>query len=98
MGTGYGASVISWSQVELDGQWAAPLSCLQVGTAWSWVGEAIRLDGSPGPAPLDDAAGEADRRRRAARAVAAAPGAGGRAGAGAPEDESVADGGRGPHA
>ena len=70
MGTGsIGTFVISWTQVELDGQWAAPLSWLRVGTAWRWVGEALRVDGPAGVLALDDADRVADNRQRAAQAV-----------------------------
>ena len=64
-----GTFVISWSQTELDGQWSAPLSALSVGTAWSWTGETVRVDGPTGVFPLNDAIGVADLRRRAAHSV-----------------------------
>lgn len=70
METGFRATfVISWSQTELDGQWASPLSALRVGTAWSWTGEAVRVDGPAGVLPLGEAAGMTDMRRRAAASV-----------------------------
>ncbi len=70
METGFrGTFVISWSQTELDGQWAAPLSTLRVGTAWSWTGEAVRVDGPAGVLTLGEAAGMTDMRRRAAASV-----------------------------
>lgn len=70
MKTGFrGTFVISWSQTELDGFWSAPLESLRVGTAWSWTGEAVRVDGPAEILPLGDAAGEADLRKRAAMSV-----------------------------
>lgn len=70
MKTGFrGTFVISWAQTELDGQWASPLSTLTVGTAWSWTGEAVRVDGPAGVLPLGEALGMADIRKRAARGV-----------------------------
>lgn len=70
MKTGFnGTFVISWSQTELDGFWSAPLENLRVGTAWSWTGEAVRVDGPADILPLGDAKGEADIRRRAAHTV-----------------------------
>jgi hypothetical protein len=70
MKTGFrGTFVISWSQTELDGLWSAPLSSLRVGTAWTWTGETVRVDGPAGVLPLGDATGEADLRKRAAHSV-----------------------------
>ena len=70
MKTGFaGTFVISWSQTELDGFWSAPLENLRVGTAWSWTGEAVRVDGPADILPLGEAAGEADIRKRAAMSV-----------------------------
>jgi len=70
MKTGFkGTFVISWSQTELDGFWSAPLENLRVGTAWSWTGEAVRVDGPADILPLGDALGEADIRARAAMSV-----------------------------
>lgn len=70
MGTGStGTFVISWAQTELDGHWGASLSSLAVGSAWSWTGEAVRVDGAPGVFPLGEAEGMADLRRRAALGV-----------------------------
>ena len=70
MGTGLtGTFVISWAQTELDGHWGAPLSSLAVGSAWSWTGDCVRVDGAPGVLPLGDAEGMADIRRRAAQGV-----------------------------
>ena len=70
MKTGFrGTFVISWSQTELDGLWSAPLDTLRVGTAWTWTGEAVRVDGPSGVLPLGDATGEVDLRKRAAMSV-----------------------------
>lgn len=70
MGTGFrGAFVISWSQTELDGLEAAPIASLSVGAAWAWRGDAVRVDGPGDLLRLDDADGEADLRKRAARMV-----------------------------
>ncbi|QEE36601.1 Hint domain-containing protein [Octadecabacter sp. SW4] len=70
MKTGFkGTFVISWSQTELDGLWSAPLDALRVGTAWSWTGDAVRVDGPREILPLGDAMGEADLRKRAAHSV-----------------------------
>ncbi len=70
MKTGFkGTFVISWSQTELDGFWSAPLENLRIGTAWSWTGEAVRVDGPADILPLGDALGEADIRARAAHSV-----------------------------
>ncbi|WP_204113298.1 Hint domain-containing protein [Shimia biformata] len=70
MRTGFrGTFVISWSQTELDGQRAAPMQALQMGAAWSWHGDAVRVDGPGELLRLDGAEGEADVRKRAARMV-----------------------------
>lgn len=70
MGTGFhGTFVISWSQTTIDGLNAAPLAFLNVGAAWSWAGDAVRVDGPSALLRLDGADGETDRRRRAARMV-----------------------------
>lgn len=70
METGFrGTFVISWSQTDVDGLEAAPLESLTVGAAWSWRGEAVRVDGPNDVLRLDGADGEASLRRRAARKV-----------------------------
>lgn len=70
MGTGYrGTFVISWSQTELDGLQAASPSLLTVGAAWSWQGDAVRVDGPTSILRLDQADGDTDIRKRAARMV-----------------------------
>lgn len=70
MKTGFrGTFVISWSQTELDGQWSAPLASLRVGTAWSWSGDAVRVDGPADILPLGEPIGGGALRRRAARKV-----------------------------
>jgi len=70
MKTGFrGTFVISWSQTELDGQKAAPMRSLQVGAAWSWHGDTIRVDGPGDRLQLNEAVGVTDMRNRAARMV-----------------------------
>ena len=63
-----GTFVISWSQTDIDGQ-HAPVTDLNVGTAWSWTGEAVRVDGPNGILPLGVSQGETDIRSRAALTV-----------------------------
>jgi len=70
MKTGFrGTFVISWSQTDVDGLEAAPLETLNTGAAWSWRGEAVRVDGPNDLLRLDQANGEASIRKRAARTV-----------------------------
>lgn len=70
MKTGFrGTFVISWSQTSLDGLEAAPLESLNVGMVWKWSGEAVRVDGPSELLRLDQANGEANIRKRAARTV-----------------------------
>lgn len=70
MGAGYsGTFVISWSQTEVDGLDGAPLTALTVGAAWSWRGDAVRVDGPNDILRLEGAQGSEDLRRRAANAV-----------------------------
>ncbi|MGR3621620.1 Hint domain-containing protein [Pseudophaeobacter sp.] len=70
MKTGFrGTFVISWTQTEIDGLLAAPVEAIDVGAAWSWQGEAVRVDGPAELLRLDMANGESDLRRRAARSV-----------------------------
>lgn len=70
MRTGFrGTFVISWSQTEIDGLEDAPISALEVGAAWSWRGDTLRVDGPNGVLRLDGANGEAEIRKRAARTV-----------------------------
>lgn len=70
MKTGYrGTFVISWAQTELDGQRSAPVNDLGPGRAWSWGGEAVRVDGPSGILPLGASEGEAELRRRVALTV-----------------------------
>lgn len=64
-----GTFVISWSQTELNGLLAAPLEAIDVGAAWSWQGDAVRVDGPTELLRLGVANGEFDLRRRAARSV-----------------------------
>ena len=71
MGTGYrGTFVISWVQTEIDGVQDAPEPALQVGAAWSWSGEPVRVDGPASLLPLGERADQGeDIRPRAARMV-----------------------------
>ncbi|WP_299352408.1 Hint domain-containing protein [uncultured Shimia sp.] len=70
MKTGFrGTFVISWSQTELDNVGPAPIEALQTGVAWSWHGDAVRVDGPTELLRLDQAEGEANIRKRAARMV-----------------------------
>ncbi|SHG87740.1 Hint domain-containing protein [Marivita hallyeonensis] len=70
MGTAYnGTFVISWSQTTIDTLQAAPTEFLKVGAAWSWTGEAVRVDGPNDLLRLEEAEGEAERRKSAARMV-----------------------------
>lgn len=70
MKTGYkGAFVISWTQTTIDGQQAAPVTDLAVGTEWIWTGEAVRVDGPNCILPLGASEGETDIRMRAAHTV-----------------------------
>tara|TARA_R110002049_G_scaffold23781_3_gene84473 strand:+ start:83549 stop:84622 length:1074 start_codon:yes stop_codon:yes gene_type:complete len=70
MKTGFkGTFVISWSQTEIDGLDAAPVQSLNVGAAWAWRGDAIRVDGPSDVLRLDQADGAEELRKRAARMV-----------------------------
>jgi len=70
MKTGFrGTFVISWSQTEIDGLEAAPVQTLNVGAAWSWRGDAVRVDGPSEVLRLDRADGSEKIRKRAARMV-----------------------------
>ena len=70
MKTGFkGTYVISWSQTEIDGLDAAPVQTLNVGGAWSWRGDAIRVDGPNDVLRLDRTDETENLRRRAARMV-----------------------------
>ena len=70
MKTGFrGTFVISWSQTEIDGLEAAPLLALEVGSAWAWRGDVIRVDGPSDVLRLDRADGAEQLRKRAARMV-----------------------------
>lgn len=64
-----GTFVISWAQTELDGLAAAPLSSLDVGAAWSWTGETVRVDGPGSILVLGPTEETAELRAHAARAV-----------------------------
>ena len=70
METGFrGTFVISWSQTEIDGLDDPPVNALDVGAAWSWRGDVVRVDGPNGLLRLSGADGEAEIRKRAARTV-----------------------------
>src|SRR6056297_4242717 len=70
MGTGFkGAFVISWSQTEVDGLGTAPVQALNVGAAWSWHGDLVRVDGPSVVLRLEQADGQKNCRKRAARLV-----------------------------
>ncbi|MDE4134972.1 Hint domain-containing protein [Phaeobacter sp. QD34_3] len=78
MKTGFtGTFVISWSQTELDGQRPASPEAVRVGSAWSWRGEALRLDGPADLLRLEMNKDEGDLRQRAARSVRRLVGAAG---------------------
>ena len=64
-----GTFVVSWSQTEIDGLEAAPVQSLNVGAAWSWRGDAIRVDGPAEVLRLDRADESKNLRKRAARMV-----------------------------
>src|SRR6056297_1630916 len=70
MKTGFrGAFVISWSQTEVDGLESAPVQSLNVGTAWSWRGDVVRVDGPNEVLRLERADDDTNGRKRAARLV-----------------------------
>ncbi|MFP7571901.1 Hint domain-containing protein [Marivita sp. S2033] len=70
MGTAFnGTFVISWSQTTIDTLQAAPADFLNIGAAWSWTGEAVRVDGPNDLLRLEEAEGDAERRKRAALMV-----------------------------
>ncbi|MDR9484875.1 MAG: Hint domain-containing protein [Sediminimonas sp.] len=70
MSTCYGGTfVISWAQTEVDGLRAAPVRSLSTGMPWTWHGEAVRVDGPQEILRLEQADGEANLRKRAARTV-----------------------------
>lgn len=68
--TGFrGTFVISWSQTEIDGLDAAPVRSLEVGAAWAWRGDVVRVDGPSDVLRLDQADGAEELRKRASRMV-----------------------------
>ncbi len=70
MRTGFrGTFVISWSQTEVDGLGTAPVHALSVGATWLWRGDALRVDGPGELLRLEQADGEENIRKRAARMV-----------------------------
>ncbi|MBT8154277.1 Hint domain-containing protein [Epibacterium ulvae] len=64
-----GAFVLSWSQTEIDGLPATTPEALQVGSAWSWQGQAVRVDGPASALRLGETANGTDMRLRAAKIV-----------------------------
>ena len=70
MGTTFrGAFVISWSQTEVDGLEAAPIQSLNVGAAWAWRGDLVRVDGPSEVLRLERAERDATSRKCAAKLV-----------------------------
>lgn len=70
MGTSFrGAFVISWSQTEVDGLEAAPVQSLNVGAAWSWRGDLVRVDGPSEVLRLERADKDVMSRKCAAKLV-----------------------------
>ncbi|MDD9725825.1 Hint domain-containing protein [Roseovarius sp. SK2] len=70
MGTTFrGAFVISWSQTEVDGLEAAPVQSLNVGAAWSWRGDLVRVDGPNEVLRLERTERDAMSRKCAAKLV-----------------------------
>lgn len=68
MKTGLGGTfVIPWAQTELEGIAAPPTHLLTAGATWRWTGQTLRLDGAGELLRLEDALGQDDLRRRAAR-------------------------------
>lgn len=64
-----GTFVISWSQTEVDGLAVDSVRTLKVGASWSWRGDYVRVDGAGHVLRLEQAEGEAELRKRAARMV-----------------------------
>lgn len=62
----FGAFVISWAQVELDGRRGAALDGLVPGASLRWRGEALRVDGPQAVLPLGASMGGDVIRKRAA--------------------------------
>lgn len=67
---GSGTTVISWSQVELDGLWGASATGLRRGATFAWAGDPVRVGRRADPLLLGEAEDGRDPRRRGARAVA----------------------------
>ena len=65
----HGAFVISWSQTEVDGLDAAPVQSLAIGAAWSWRGDAVRVDGPNSILRLEQTDQTNNSRKCAARLV-----------------------------
>lgn len=64
-----GTFVIPWVQTEMDGQRSAPVAEITAGRAWSWTGEAVRVDGAENVLPLGASEGDVALRKRAALTV-----------------------------
>jgi len=87
MKTGFrGTFVISWAQTEIDGLSAAPVDALDIGVAWSWRGDAVRVDGPSDVWCLDQPEGADELRARAALMVSRLVGE-----VIEPEEENLAD-------
>ena len=70
MGTGFrGAFVISWSQTDVDGLNSAPVHSLNVGSAWAWRGDVVRVDGPSEVLRLERGERETVSRKCAAKLV-----------------------------
>lgn len=61
--------VFSWAQTEVDGLAAPPPEMLALGAVWRWAGRGVRVDGAQDILLLDEALGQTDLRKRAARMV-----------------------------
>ncbi len=77
-----GTFVISWSQVEIDGLPGARVGSVEIGSTWRWTGLATRIDDPGDVYLLDNADGNEQIRRRAARHLRRVLGGSGLLGAG----------------
>ena len=64
-----GTFVISWSQTDVDGLNAPPVTALSVGAAWAWRGDVVQVDGPSGVLRLNKASGSETLHKRAAKTV-----------------------------
>jgi len=64
-----GTFVISWSQTEIDGVQAPPMSLLSVGATWRFTGAVVRVDSPHDVLILDEPCDAAYQQARAARSV-----------------------------